>query len=78
MTPRALAQGDSARASLHAKCVVIDGRIAFVGSANLTEAAQRRNIEVGLVVRSATIAGGIEQHMDALIARDFLRRLAFS
>jgi phosphatidylserine/phosphatidylglycerophosphate/cardiolipin synthase-like enzyme len=76
--PRALAQGDSVRASLHAKCVVVDGHTAFVGSANLTEAAQRRNIEVGLVVRSATIAGGIEQHMNALIARGFLRRLAFS
>jgi phosphatidylserine/phosphatidylglycerophosphate/cardiolipin synthase-like enzyme len=36
-----------ARASLHAKCVVVDGTRVFIGSANLTEAAQLRNIEIG-------------------------------
>jgi phosphatidylserine/phosphatidylglycerophosphate/cardiolipin synthase-like enzyme len=73
--PRALVAGGGPRASLHAKCVVVDGRIAFVGSANLTEAAQARNIEMGLLVRSAEVAGGIEHHLDGLIERGFLRRL---
>jgi phosphatidylserine/phosphatidylglycerophosphate/cardiolipin synthase-like enzyme len=75
--PRALAPGESARASLHAKCVVVDGHTAFVGSANLTEAAQLRNIELGLLVQSGTVAGNVEQHMNALIARGFLRQLVF-
>ena len=45
--PRSLAEGESLRASLHAKCVVVGGVKAFIGSANLTEAAQLRNIEIG-------------------------------
>jgi len=43
------------RAVLHAKCVVIDGRTAFVSSANFTEAAQERTIEVGVLVRSPIV-----------------------
>jgi phosphatidylserine/phosphatidylglycerophosphate/cardiolipin synthase-like enzyme len=57
--------------------VVVDGHTAFVGSANLTEAAQLRNIELGLLVQSGTVAGNVEQHMNALIARGFLRQLVF-
>ena len=33
--------------SLHAKCVIVDGRVAMVGSANFTDRGQSRNIEVG-------------------------------
>jgi phosphatidylserine/phosphatidylglycerophosphate/cardiolipin synthase-like enzyme len=55
--PRGLAEGESHRASLHAKCVVIDGVRALIGSANLTEAAHQRNIEIGLIVTGAFIAG---------------------
>jgi phosphatidylserine/phosphatidylglycerophosphate/cardiolipin synthase-like enzyme len=76
--PRALATADGPRASLHAKCVVVDGRTAFVGSANLTEAAQARNIEMGLLVRSPEVAAAIERHMDGLIERGFLCRLALA
>jgi phosphatidylserine/phosphatidylglycerophosphate/cardiolipin synthase-like enzyme len=36
---------------LHAKGVVADDEVVFVTSANLTEAALDRNIEVGLLVR---------------------------
>jgi phosphatidylserine/phosphatidylglycerophosphate/cardiolipin synthase-like enzyme len=43
--PRSLSAGEGGRASLHAKCVVVDSAKAFIGSANLTEAAQVRNIE---------------------------------
>ena len=35
------------RSSLHAKCVVVDGRAAFVSSANFTEAAQVRKYRGG-------------------------------
>jgi phosphatidylserine/phosphatidylglycerophosphate/cardiolipin synthase-like enzyme len=45
--PRALAPERERRASLHAKCVVDDMR-ALVSSANFTEAAQERNLEIGL------------------------------
>jgi phosphatidylserine/phosphatidylglycerophosphate/cardiolipin synthase-like enzyme len=39
------------KASLHAKCVLVDGTTALVTSANFTEAAQRRNVEVGMLIR---------------------------
>jgi phosphatidylserine/phosphatidylglycerophosphate/cardiolipin synthase-like enzyme len=73
--PRSLADSEPGRASLHAKCVVVDGVRALIGSANLTEAAQLRNIEVGVVV-SGVIAVAAERHFDALIAGGHLRRLA--
>lgn len=50
------------RAALHAKCVVVDRRWAFVTSANFTEAAQERNIEAGILLDHPRIA-------EALIAR---------
>lgn len=45
--PRALETNFSKRASLHAKCLVVDGVKCFVSSANFTESGQARNIEVG-------------------------------
>jgi len=49
--PRSLSEEWEQRSSLHAKCVVVDRRIALVTSANLTEAARHRNIEAGVIVR---------------------------
>jgi phosphatidylserine/phosphatidylglycerophosphate/cardiolipin synthase-like enzyme len=49
--PRALAESPGDRASLHAKCVIVDRKAAIITSANFTEAAQRRNIEVGMIIR---------------------------
>lgn len=49
--PRALAEESQQRASLHAKCVIVDRRIALITSANFTEAAQRKNIEAGVLIR---------------------------
>lgn len=43
--------------SMHAKCVVVDGAKAFVSSANFTQRAQERNIEVGVLVEDANFAG---------------------
>jgi hypothetical protein len=54
--PRAHALTGEGRASLHAKCVVVDRKAALITSANFTEAAQKRNIELGLLVRHAAIA----------------------
>jgi phosphatidylserine/phosphatidylglycerophosphate/cardiolipin synthase-like enzyme len=44
--PRSLEVDQTKRTSLHAKCVVVDKEVTFVSSANFTEAAQTRNIEV--------------------------------
>lgn len=47
-------------ASLHAKCVVVDGRWVFVTSANFTDRGQTRNIEVGVVLEDPRLAAVLE------------------
>lgn len=49
--PRSLIAHGDQRASMHAKCIVVDRRVALITSANFTEAAQGRNIEAGVLVR---------------------------
>jgi phosphatidylserine/phosphatidylglycerophosphate/cardiolipin synthase-like enzyme len=43
-------------ASLHAKCIVVDGMRALVGSANFTDRGHARNIEAGVLVDDARFA----------------------
>ena len=64
--PRSLIHG-AERAALHAKCVVVDGSAALVTSANFTEAAQKRNIEVGVLIRYSPLAGRLAAYFHALI-----------
>jgi phosphatidylserine/phosphatidylglycerophosphate/cardiolipin synthase-like enzyme len=61
------------RSVLHAKCIVADSEAVFISSANFTEAAQNRNIEIGLLVRSAALASRITSHFDAMLAQGFLK-----
>ena len=60
---------------LHAKAVVADDEAVFVTSANLTEAALDRNIEVGLLVRDRALAATLSSHFRGLIDRELLRPL---
>lgn len=60
---------------LHAKAVVIDDEAVFVTSANLTEAALDRNIEIGLLVRDPSLALSVVGHFRGLIDRELLRPL---
>lgn len=71
--PRSLALARQDRAALHAKCVVVDGKDVFVSSANFTEAAQERNVEVGVLVQSRSLAVGITRFFDSLIASGHFR-----
>ncbi len=75
--PRSLALDAAKRASLHAKCIVIDRQVAFVSSANFTEAAQVRNIEVGVLLRVPALAEQISRHFQALIEAEVLKDLAY-
>jgi phosphatidylserine/phosphatidylglycerophosphate/cardiolipin synthase-like enzyme len=58
-----------ANAVLHAKCIVVDERLALVTSANLTDAAQHSNIEAGTLVKSATFARHLQHHFETLVTR---------
>ena len=42
------------------------GRDVFVSSANFTEAAQERNVEVGILLHSATVAMRLTHFFDVL------------
>jgi phosphatidylserine/phosphatidylglycerophosphate/cardiolipin synthase-like enzyme len=74
--PRALSSEPGPRACLHAKCVIVDDAIAFVTSANFTEAAQERNIEAGVRLESPVFARALRAQFETLIDRGALRRLA--
>jgi phosphatidylserine/phosphatidylglycerophosphate/cardiolipin synthase-like enzyme len=50
-------------------------REVFVTSANLTEAALDRNIEVGLLVRDRALAASVSSHFRGLIERGVLHPL---
>lgn len=71
--PRALKTG-LARASLHAKCIVVDRRVALVTSANFTAAGQERNIEAGVLVRHAPLAERLAGYFEGLISGEQLSR----
>lgn len=66
--PRSVEPHADRRASMHAKCIVVDGARCLVTSANLTEAAQERNIELGLLIEGYQLAAAITKHFDALAA----------
>lgn len=69
--PRAL-ELDGRAGVLHAKAVVADDESVFVTSANLTEAAFDRNIEMGLLVRDRALAASVVSHFRGLIDRGLL------
>jgi phosphatidylserine/phosphatidylglycerophosphate/cardiolipin synthase-like enzyme len=72
--PRSLALDGKQKAVLHAKCVVVDGNISFVSSANFTEAAQQRNIEVGVLMRSQSLADRMIGFFAGLVSTGAVRR----
>lgn len=65
--PRSLARGADNRSVLHAKVAIADTSHALVGSANLTEAALQRNIEVGVLLSAAPAIAAIRRHFETLI-----------
>lgn len=71
--PRSLETDPERRASLHAKCVVVDGKDVFVSSANFTEAAQTKNIEAGVLIRSAAIGRRLTEQFEILASTCVLK-----
>lgn len=61
------AEHRGAGGALHAKLLVIDGLRALVGSANLTHHALALNLEVGLTIADADVAGALEHHVRGLM-----------
>jgi phosphatidylserine/phosphatidylglycerophosphate/cardiolipin synthase-like enzyme len=53
--------------SFHAKCIIRDRKELFVSSANFTEAAQNRNIEMGVLLASPVLADQALSFLDDLV-----------
>lgn len=56
-------------ASVHAKAVVVDSKRVFASSANFSDAALDRNIELGFSVRDGAIAHGVVRHLESLTTK---------
>ncbi|MDM0117117.1 phospholipase D family protein [Variovorax sp. J22R133] len=57
--------GGSSRSMLHTKALTIDGRLVVVGSMNLDLRSQLQNTEVGLLIRSETLAKATNERIEA-------------
>jgi cardiolipin synthase A/B len=57
----------------HAKCTVADNRIAFITSANLSDAAMERNMELGVLFRHGRIPDCLHSHLEALVENKIIR-----
>jgi phosphatidylserine/phosphatidylglycerophosphate/cardiolipin synthase-like enzyme len=73
--PRALESDSKIRASLHAKVVSIDRRKLLITSANFTEAAQQKNIELGVLCSLPYLAERVCSYFEGLRKTGQLRRL---
>ena len=60
-------------AALHAKVIVVDDRIALVGSANLTSRAMEANLECGILIRGGPQPRAIRDHISGLRMAGILR-----
>ncbi len=59
--------------TVHAKCAVADGEVAFITSANLTGAAMRKNMELGVFVNGGTLPKSLNEHLKALASTRIIR-----
>jgi phosphatidylserine/phosphatidylglycerophosphate/cardiolipin synthase-like enzyme len=73
--PRSLSTDPGPKACLHAKCVVVDQEYLLTTSANFTEAAHERNIEVGMLIRDRQLASALITVFESLVSRRRLCRI---
>jgi len=62
------AYGTSSGVSLHAKTMVVDHRLLYVGSMNLDPRSRLLNTEMGVIVDSPALAASIERFFDRATA----------
>lgn len=66
---------DWPKRSVHAKCAVADGALAFITSANLSTAAMERNMELGVLIRGGSLPENLDRHLDALVTTGIVERV---
>lgn len=60
--------------SMHAKCAVADGNLAFITSANLTMAAMEKNMELGILIRGGNFPEILHLHLESLVVTDLIEK----
>ncbi len=65
----------STTTSLHAKCYIVDNEMALVTSANISKAAQRRNMEAGVLIRHPLMVDRLYNYFSGAIDKGVLVRL---
>ena len=74
--PRGPEKTPATPACQHAKCILVDGVTAFITSANFTESAHERNIELGVLFRdNPRVVESIRLKFESLIQNGFLKPL---
>jgi phosphatidylserine/phosphatidylglycerophosphate/cardiolipin synthase-like enzyme len=61
--------GSGGTGVVHAKCVLADRKCVFITSANLTNAAMEKNMELGIKVTGGGIPEQLGAHFDSMIAK---------
>jgi len=62
------AHGTSGGESLHAKSMIVDKHMVFVGSMNLDPRSRKLNTEMGVIVDSAELAAALSKYFDSATA----------
>jgi len=73
--PESLHLDSKLRASMHAKFLIADEERCFITSANFTEAAQKKNIEIGVELQHSHEPKALSRYFKDLIARGELKPL---
>lgn len=63
----ATAKGTSAGVSLHAKAIVVDRQLVFIGSMNMDQRSKLLNTEMGVIVDSPPLAEAVKQFFDTAV-----------
>jgi phosphatidylserine/phosphatidylglycerophosphate/cardiolipin synthase-like enzyme len=68
---RSSEDGEGRPIRLHAKALIVDGRRALIGSANMTVSGMDRNIELGILMEGAVVRR-VRAYVQELIERRFV------
>lgn len=68
-------EGDNQTGSLHAKFILQDKDKLFISSANLTQSALDRNIELGVIIGCHDVVEKFQDHLANLISENIIIRL---
>jgi putative cardiolipin synthase len=68
---RLLGSAPQSRSSLHAKTLVMDGRLLVVGTMNLDQRSQLQNTEAGIVVRSRELSRSLTAYIEETLRHSY-------